>query len=51
MNIMLMLKKKRIYFQYCKLCDVKYCFMNVDSNQVMTMILDGIYNNDYKKYK
>ena len=40
--------KKEFILEYCKLCDVKYCFMNVDSNQVMTMILDGIYNNDYK---
>ena len=39
---------KDFIIEYCKLCNIKYCFMNIDNNEVMTIILNGIFNNDYK---
>jgi hypothetical protein len=38
---------KEFIIEYCKLCDIKYCFMNINNNEIMTMILNGIFNNDY----
>ena len=41
--------KKEFMIQYCKLCDIKYCFMNIDNNELMNIIFDGFFNNDYRE--
>jgi len=34
---------------YCKNKDIKHCFMNSDNNSLMTLFLNGIYNNNYSE--
>ena len=41
--------EKKFMIQYCKLCDIKYCFMNIDNNEIMSIIFDGFFNNDYRE--
>ena len=40
---------KEFIIQYCKLCDIKYCFMNSNNNELMSIIFDGVFNNNYEK--
>lgn len=41
--------EKSFLVNYCKNKDIKYCFMNADNNTLMTLFLDGIYNNNYSE--
>lgn len=34
---------------YCKLCNIKYCFMNIDNNELISVIFDGFFKNNYNK--
>jgi len=38
---------KDFMIYYCKLCDIKYCFMNIDNNEVVGIIFDSIFDNHY----
>jgi hypothetical protein len=38
---------KDFMIEYCELCDIKYCFMNIDNNKLMSIIFDGLFNNNY----
>ena len=39
--------EREFMINYCKLCDIKYCFMNLDNNELISVIFDGFFNNDY----
>lgn len=39
--------EKEFLIHYSKICDVKYCFMNFDNNDLMDLILNGIFNNNF----
>ena len=41
--------EKKFMIQYCKLCNIKYCFMNINNNKLMSIIFNGIFNNDYRE--
>ena len=41
--------KKEFMIRYCKLCNIKYCFMNINNNELMSVIFDSFFNNDYRK--
>tara|TARA_B100001121_G_scaffold307466_1_gene329052 strand:- start:4261 stop:5478 length:1218 start_codon:yes stop_codon:yes gene_type:complete len=43
------LNEKEFMIRYCKLCNINYCFMNIDNNELISIIFDGFFNNDYRE--
>lgn len=41
--------RREFMIRYCKLCNIKYCFMNFNNNELMSVIFDSFFNNDYRK--
>ena len=48
MNLQVEEDEREFMINYCKLCDIKYCFMNLDNNELISVIFDG-FNNDYSR--
>ena len=39
--------EEEFMINYSKLCNVKYCFMNFENNDMMDLIFDNIFNNNF----